>query len=192
MKLRVYLIGLSFVLLCACGGPAKVGTQATVTPVAISSVSDGGNGSEKRFTQLLRGYPGQGRSQLRYNAKLNAVARAKARDMGRRSYFGHVDPDGYGPNFHVTRSGYELPLKWTAFPKTNNVESILAGPASPERALAMWMGSKKHRRHLLAESQFYENQTNFGVGYAHVPGSPFKHYWVFVSAPVEGTQEPRW
>ena len=45
------------------------------------------------------------------------------------------------------------------------------------------MNSAGHRRHLLAESDFYAGQTRYGVGYAELPGSPYRRYYVFLSAP---------
>jgi hypothetical protein len=45
------------------------------------------------------------------------------------------------------------------------------------------MHSSPHRTHLLAQSAFYRDQTNFGVGFYSDPASPFRHYWVIITAP---------
>ncbi|MFT7173757.1 MAG: hypothetical protein ACI9NQ_001982 [Paracoccaceae bacterium] len=134
---------------------------------------------------LARGHSEQKRKSLVWDARLASVARARATDMGRRAYFNHIDPDGFGPNHHITTSGYRLPIKWTAFAEANQVESILAGHASADTAFKRWMGSKKHVNHILALNPFYVNQTRVGIGHAYVPNSPYKHYWVFLSAPPE-------
>ena len=45
-----------------------------------------------------------------------------------------------------------------------------------------WLGSPGYRRHGLGEIDFYAEQTNYGIGYAFVPGSKYGRYWVFISA----------
>jgi uncharacterized protein YkwD len=125
------------------------------------------------------------RPVLVWDSRLAASARTRARDMGTRRFFSHVDPDGHGPNWHVSRTGFRLPLKWTAFKKSNQIESIIAGHATAEPAFRHWIASKKHSHHILASNPFYQNQTLVGVGYSYVPNSPYRHYWVFNSAPPE-------
>lgn len=174
------LLGCAFVL-SSCGSPTvEVGR---LTPK--SSPSDGGSPSERRMAALVRGAKGQKRDRFIWDSRLHATARKRATDMGRRGYFNHVDPDGRGPNWHVSRSGYRLPIKWTAFESSNQIESILAGSESADDAYRRWIVSGKHRRQLLALNPFFEIQTRFGVARASVPGSQYGHYWVFISAPPE-------
>ena len=168
-------------LLSSCG--SGVNSDETVTPRASSS--DGGSTQERKMAALTRGHSQQKRSSLVWDSRLSKVARARAQDMAKRGYFSHVDPDGRGPNWHVTQSGYRLPIKWTAFDKANQIESILAGYATAEGAFKYWLESPKHATHLLARSPFYQEQTRYGIGYAHVPNSQLTHYWVFLSAPPE-------
>jgi len=169
----------------------EIDTTAREALTRKSAATDGGSSSERAVAALIRGHQDQKRPHLIYSQKLNQVARYRARDMAKRGYFHHVDPDGYGPNYHVQRMGYQLPIQWTAFPKTNSVESILAGPKTAAEAFSAWMNSPEHRSHIIGQSLFYQKQTHYGVGHAVVPGSKFGHYWVFISAPEEGYQAPR-
>jgi len=114
---------------------------------------------------------------------LTAVARARAADMANRRYFSHVDPDGYGPNHLIRSAGYVLPEFWGGGRSANFVESIGAGYATPSAAWEGWMRSSPHRTHLLASKAFYRKQTNFGVGFHFDPQSPYRFYWVVITAP---------
>lgn len=134
---------------------------------------------------LIRGNPGQRRDTLIWDARLHSAAQKRARDMGERKYFNHVDPDGCGPNFYVLQTGYRLPIEWTAFKSANQVESILAGTANPDKAFDLWLNSGKHRQQVLGLNPFFELQTRFGIAHVNVPGSPHKDYWVYIGAPPE-------
>jgi len=139
------------------------------------------NAEERAVARLVTKHPQQGRSRMTYDAHLHLVARAKARDMARRDYFGHMDPDGYWPNHVVALTGYGFPDHYGG---PNNIESITAGTNyTPRRAMRAWLKSRDHRPHLLATNEFYEAQTRYGVGYARSSRSRYKHYYVFLSAP---------
>ncbi len=171
-------------LLASCGGGGgSVDPNQAIKPK--SSSRDGGSAKEKVVAALARGHSKQKRSSLVWDSRLANAARARARDMATRGYLNHVDPDGYGPNEYITRAGYRLPLQWTAFKDANNVESYVAGLSDPEASFRWWMNSKKHVTHLLGFTDFYADQTRFGVGHVHLPNSPLRHYWVFLSAPPE-------
>jgi uncharacterized protein YkwD len=139
---------------------------------------------EQQLAARLIGDRGQRRDRSRMHADpiLTAVARARAEDMARRRYFSHVNPDGCGPNFLVRSAGYELPSSWSGR-SGNFIESIGAGYATAEQAWEGWMRSSGHRTHLLASSSFYRDQTNFGIGSYSDPSSPFRRYWVVITAP---------
>ncbi|MGH9430740.1 MAG: CAP domain-containing protein [Terriglobia bacterium] len=47
---------------------------------------------------------------LIWDERLAEVARARSEDMIARNYFGHVDPDGFTPDVHLTMAG----IRWTA------------------------------------------------------------------------------
>ena len=169
--------------LSSCGGG---GGEEVVRP-AITKGRPGVSVAQRknRFKKLLVSHPLQNRPSMVESKRLTRAAQKRAADMARRGYFGHVDPDGKGPNYHVAKAGYRLPRGWTAFPKTNYVESILAGPGTAAEAMKMWLGSTQHRYHLLAKDHFYRKQTKYGIGHVSVPGSPMRNYWVFISAPPE-------
>lgn len=141
------------------------------------------NEVEIQIANLAINHPDQARPTMVYDPLLNLVARTKALDLARRSYFAHVDPDGYGPNKAVQLAGYGLPDWWGDNLDSNFIESIGGGYSSAQAAFDGWMNSAGHRRHLLAESDFYASQTRYGVGYAELPGSPYRRYYVFLSAP---------
>lgn len=173
------LVALAF--LTSCG--QSVNPDEKVTPKSTST--DGGSATERRMAALVRGHSSQKRTQLIWDARLANAARRRALDMGKRGYFSHVDPDGNGPNWYATQAGYRLPIKWNAFKEANQVESILAGHSTAKGAFDRWMKSKKHANHLLALNSFYQDQTHFGIAHVEVPNSPWRDYWVFMSAPPE-------
>ncbi len=146
---------------------------------------------EQRLAQRLTGSQGQRRDRARMHADpiLTAVARARAEDMAKRRYFAHVNPDGSGPNFLVRSAGYSLPSSW-AGRSANFIESIGAGYSSAEQAWEGWMNSPSHRTHLLASSSFYRDQTNFGIGSYADPSSPYRRYWVIITAPPASRGQP--
>lgn len=158
----------------------------------VRSFDDWGSTKEKTMAALMRGHPSQKREKLIYSPRLAKVARARARDLGQRAYFGHVDPDGIGPNHHITRTGYRLPLKFTAFKTQNQVESIIGGPRheNVETAFQRLLASRSHRPHMLGTGPFYQDQTRFGIGHAYVPGSPLEHYWSIITAPPSRPKKP--
>lgn len=140
------------------------------------------NDQEKRIEELLRSHAEQGRAKLVCNAILAKVARERAEDMGRRAYFAHVNPDGQGANYLVRQAGYILPGSYSQETNGNNIESIGAGPNSSDGIWDAWMKSSKHNTHLLAKTSFFAEQSDYGIGFAQVPGSPYQYYWVFISA----------
>ncbi len=152
---------------------------------------------EQQLASWLTGDRGQRRDRSRMHADpiLTAVARARAEDMAARRYMAHVNPDGIGPNALVRAAGYLLPSFWGTGRSGNFVESIGAGYATAEQAWEGWMRSPAHRTHLLASSSFYRDQTNFGIASYSDPSSPFRHYWVVITAPPsargEGMQSSR-
>src|ERR1044072_1666335 len=149
-----------------------VKSQTAVTP----------NDYEEQLAKLLKQTPGQRRASLTYNEILARVARERAQDMARRGYFSHVNPDGIGANYQVTQAGYSLPKSYGKKKSSNNIESIASGNKTPEDVWAAWMGSSAHKKHLLGLTKDYAEQTEYGIGYAYVPESQWKHYWVVIIA----------
>ncbi|GIV77329.1 MAG: hypothetical protein KatS3mg050_1723 [Litorilinea sp.] len=141
---------------------------------------------EQQIADLLTGAPEQQRPEMRCHPVLATVARQRAEDMANRGYFGHVTPEGYGPNYLVMQAGFDLPDWYDLSPDGNNIESIAAGYGTAQATWEQWMGSSGHRVHLLGEHPFYREQVEFGAGYAANPNSPYVHYWVILTAPPEG------
>ena len=146
------------------------------------------NGQERTLANLATTNPNQTRSVMDCHPILGQVARARALDMGQKGYFSHTNPDGFGPNYLVVEAGYKLPSSWPNTPDENYIESIAAGYTTAEEAWNAWLNSDSHRTHVLGEINFWAEQTNYGMGYAYIPDSPFGHYWVFITAPPEGSQ----
>ncbi len=139
---------------------------------------------ERQLATRLTGDRGQRRDagRMRLDPILTAVARSRAQDMATRRYFSHVNPDGLGPNALVRAAGYSLPASWNGRSE-NFIESIGAGYPTADAAWEGWMNSSSHRTHLLASTSFYRGQTNFGIGSYSDPASPYRRYWVIITAP---------
>lgn len=123
----------SYVLILAsCGGGSPHPSQIKAIPIP----TNGGSTQERTMAALMRGHPKQQRKEFKYDARLAGVARAKARDMATRKYFSHINPEGYGSNWHVAKTGYRLPPQWLAFKGSNQGESLLAGEENVEPGFA--------------------------------------------------------
>lgn len=114
------------------------------------------------------------------------VAREHAQNMAQRHYanngLDHLFLDGFGPDYHVSHSGYPLSYPGDSA-TTNYIESIAAGNPSAEGTWIDWMNSPPHKHHLLAlQPDGFRAQVDYGVGYANVPGSQYQHYWVVITA----------
>lgn len=140
------------------------------------------NAQETQIAEFLKNHSSQRRTALNCDPTLSAVARARAEDMGRRKFFGHVNPDGQGPNYLVRQAGYTLPPEYSTAMNGNNIESIGAGAGDATGMWNAWMQSEKHVTHLLGQDDFFGVQTDYGIGFAQVPGSPYQFYWVVISS----------
>lgn len=160
-------------------------THFIYLPSALKASQCEMNEEETAVAQMAMNDPEQGRSILNCDPILAQVARERAIDMAERNYFGHTNPDGFGPNYLVSQAGYNLPTWYGSADDSNNIESIAAGYSSPESAWTAWLNSSGHRAHVLAEASFWEAQTAYGIGYYYDPTSTYHHYWVFITAPPE-------
>jgi uncharacterized protein YkwD len=108
-----------------------------------------------------------GCSELSWDTRLAAVAAAHSRDMARRSFFHHVNPDGQDPEDRVRSAGIE----WDG-PVGENLALTTGGPW---RVLELWLGSATHRRNL-------EN-----CAFTHQAVGLFDGYWthLFLANPVD-------
>ena len=146
------------------------------------------NSQEQQLADRIIDDSRQGRPSVTLDPTLSAVARAKAADMARRGYFAHTDPDGRGANYLVIQAGYTLPGHYPTARNANNIESLAAGYATVSSVWAGWMSSPDHKRHILAESSFFAEQTALGVGFFEDSGSPYRTYWVILTAPPSGAR----
>ena len=125
---------------------------------------------------------------LKWNATLAQVAQAKAEDMARNNYFGHVDKKGYGMNYYVNKAGYRLPESWLKDKKNNFCESIAAGSDTPLDGIIQLIndgGVKQHtkaghRVHLLGIGDFYKDNVDIGIGWATSTNSTYTSYMVVI------------
>jgi uncharacterized protein YkwD len=139
------------------------------------------NAQEQAIADLMHQDPHQQRSLMRCDPILAKVARERAEDMGRRGYFSHINPEGFGPNYLVQQAGYLLPSYYVQSLPANNLETISAGYSAPEATWNGWMKSTAHRTHLLGLDRFWTEQTDYGIGYAYTAGSPYSHYWIVIT-----------
>lgn len=127
-------------------------------------------------------------TKLTWNADLANVAEAKAYDMAKRNYFNHVDPNGCGINYYISKSGYELDPAWTRNKRNNFFESIVAGVDDGEEAIRYLIIDKglpslDHRKHLLGIGSFNASLTDIGIGFARRnSGSNYQTYISIVIA----------
>lgn len=144
-----------------------------------------GNAQERALFKIAAADPNQQRPELVLNNKLIMVARAYAERLARESFFSHVDPQGFGPDYRARQAGYSLPYSGTQ--DINHIESITAVYEDAQGAWNRWLESE-HRIHVLGANDFFREQTQIGVGHFELKGSVYQHYWVFLSAPPESTE----
>ncbi|HEV2388881.1 MAG TPA: CAP domain-containing protein [Candidatus Acidoferrales bacterium] len=99
---------------------------------------------------------------LRWNEKLAAIARAHSRDMIRRGYFDHVDPDGRSPGDRMRAAG----IDWR-----ESGENIAIGPtvAQAEASLMNEPRFQQNHRWNILNSKY----TEVGIGIARGPGGEY-------------------
>ena len=107
-------------------------------------------------------YPAIG--PLSSDSSLRDAARAHSADMATNSYFSHTSLDGTSFDQRIWNAGYTggSPLG----------ENIAAGMSSPQSVVSAWMDSAGHCQNIM-KAGFGD----IGVGYAHLSGSPYGHYW---------------
>ena len=118
---------------------------------------------------------------LKWNDKLATAAQRKAQDMADRNYMAHVDPDGYGMNYFIQNSGYQLNSNWLVNISMNNFESISAGSHTPLESIVALIKDEGviglgHRKHLLAMEDFWKPCYDIGIGWGYNINSMYKTY----------------
>ncbi|TMI94708.1 MAG: CAP domain-containing protein [Bacteroidetes bacterium] len=126
--------------------------------------------------------------KLKWNDTLAKVAEAKAYDMAKRNYMGHVDPDGYGMNYYIKKSGYKLNPRWTVEKSANYFESLAANTFSGIESIKVLVTDKNtpslgHRKHLLGLDPWNVALTDIGIGFSRRgSGSTYKTYTCIIIA----------
>ena len=126
--------------------------------------------------------------KLKWNDKLAGAAEAKAIDMAKRDYFGHVDPDGYGINYFINESGYKLVPDWIKNKSLNYFESLAVNTSGGEESIKYLIIDAKtpslgHRKHLLGLDKWNASLTDIGIGFARREnGSKYKTYTCIIIA----------
>jgi uncharacterized protein YkwD len=126
--------------------------------------------------------------QLKWNETLAEVAERKAFDMANRNYFSHVDPDGFGINYYINKSGYSLNADWIRDKSANYFESIIVNAQDGQDAikrliLDIHTPSLGHRNHLLGLNQWSASLTDIGIGFIKCDfGCSYKTYVTVIIA----------
>lgn len=136
----------------------------------------------------------EARDVLTWNNTLQEVAEAKALDLANRNYFAHVDPDGFGINYHMNKAGYPMRPEWTTDPKTNNFESLAANSRDNfsgqnfinQLIIDEDVPSLGHRKHLLGMGDWNASLTECGVAIARKQGTKYTNYLVYIIAKPGG------
>ncbi|MFF4169568.1 sigma-70 family RNA polymerase sigma factor [Streptomyces sp. NPDC001744] len=111
-----------------------------------------------------------GCAPLRTDRRLVAAARAYARDMAGRGYYGHSSPEGESADARITAAGYD----WSAW-----AENLARGTADPATVVEEWRDGAMHEENML-DCRYRD------TGVASVPG-PRGTIWVQkLAAPAPG------
>ena len=110
----------------------------------------------------------RGLEALEASTVLSAAARMHARNMARRGFFDHTDPQDRGPAERVAMFDRDDQFTYIG-------ENIAAGYRSARAACRGWMRSAGHRANILERGY-----TSIGGGFAR--GGPYRRYFVQVFA----------
>ncbi|MBW3653673.1 MAG: CAP domain-containing protein, partial [Actinobacteria bacterium] len=126
--------------------------QAAPTPLNAPQVSD----AIFCLSNQVRGHFGL--PALRRDRRLDAAAVLHSLDMGTRTFFSHVNPDGRAAGARAVAQGYGLGVG----------ENIAYGYSNARAAVLRWMASAGHCRNLLSSAR------DLGVGTAVLAsGTPY-------------------
>jgi uncharacterized protein YkwD len=100
-----------------------------------------------------------GLARLTADGRLRAAANAHSRDMARRRFCAHVNPDGVTPEERMRAAGYPRP----------GGENVAQGQPNPHAVMTAWMKSPGHRANILNP-----DFATIGVGVEFGTGGP---YW---------------
>lgn len=142
------------------------------------------NDKALEFYRLLKDDPRQQRAQLVCNKALVAAAMLRAQGLANGDPIAHHDAAGVWANAYARNAGCKLPDFYPI--EGNNIESLTAGMDKATRAFQSIVDdSPSHRKHLMAETPFFQDQTQIGIGYAEKPGTQYTYYWVVFTSVCE-------
>ena len=146
-----------FLILCAAALSAALSGQPQIRGADL----------EQRVHHLINNERTNAKvAALEFDDRLSAVARAHSRDMARRRFFSHVNPDGEDPTARGKRAGYECRKVSGHSIREGLAENLYESSGSwrddvARRSVSGWMKSAGHRRNILEK-----NYSRTGVGVA--------------------------
>ncbi len=131
----------------------------------------GFNQSAMALAQLIMNHPSQKRPVLNCNTQLSKIAQQRAEAMSKNL----ADPE-ITANQAVVKGGFRFP---DYYPITGNqVEAVAKSINQPNQALAYLVNSNKHHNHILGKGDFFELQTELGIGFYQDSDITNKPQWV--------------
>ncbi len=128
---------------------------------------------EARFHEMVNDYRrGRNLIELQRDAALDAVARAHSRDMARRRYLAHVNPEGQNPLDRIEAAG----IAGFTLAAENAGQTDRSDPN--REILEGWIASPVHRRNLHAPPF---NRT--GIGIARAPDGTWYFTQLYITVP---------
>ncbi|MFF5503613.1 sigma-70 family RNA polymerase sigma factor [Streptomyces roseolus] len=125
----------------ATGPATPTRTAATAPPTPARTTPPPPADPGERVTELVnRLRADAGCAPLRTDRRLTAAARAYARDMTARGYYGHASPEGEFADTRMTEAGY----RWSAW-----AENLAEGQKDPAAVVADWRDDAGHARNML-------------------------------------------
>jgi uncharacterized protein YkwD len=119
-------------LLGACAIPA--------TPQATTRTLPSESDEIRSLTDMINGHRRRvGCTALVWNDEVAEVAEAHSRDMTRRNFFGHVNPDNRNPFQRLDAAGVKYRMA---------AENIAAGQRSGQEVFQSWLDSSGHRKNI--------------------------------------------
>jgi uncharacterized protein YkwD len=142
-----------------------------------------------QLAQMLVESTNQRRVNLTCNSKLAVAASQKAQVMAQKEKVLH-NLNNTSPNELLKNNGVVLPLYYAKI--GNQVESVLGGMQTAAESYQLFMTSEIHKKHLLGENDFYQRQTQIGVGYYFDKKTKHMDYWVvYITALKNDLEEYR-
>jgi uncharacterized protein YkwD len=152
--MRSALLKVLLILLLLAVAPLALGVTSAPTAPAFPPPPQAAPAEVQTLVLLVNQHRvARGLEPLEWDDRLARVALEHSRDMSRRNYFGHVDPDGRGPFDRLAAAG----IVWSAAG-----ENVAAGYRGPRAVLDGWLASPGHRANL--ESPEFTRQ---GIGLDH-------------------------